>query len=484
MKKDIVILWYKKDLRIRDHQPLCAAIQSGLPVLAIHLTEPELEQYPDSSKRHWNFTYESITDINKQLHHTFIYSFKASAEAIFTQLAKHYNIKAVYSHQEIGNKISYLRDLQMAKWFLANHIRWVEYPTNGIIRGLKHRNNYQQHWHRVMDAPLQMPDLKQLQIIQPHSEILSSCAHMDSYECAHRQNLMQPGGESAAHSYLKSFLDSRHTTYMRHISKPEASRTSCSRISPYLTYGNVSMRQVYQETMAAKNNAVSRRSLHAFISRLHWHDHFIQKFESHCAMEFDNVNPGYNGTRTETNGAWLEAWKQGQTGFPLIDATMRCLHATGYINFRMRSMLVSFLTHHLWQPWQSGVHHLARLFLDYEPGIHYPQFQMQAATFGVHTIRIYNPEKQALEQDPDGTFIKKWLPELANCPTSFIHNPYALSALERRLITDPAFHEYPLPIINLTERARMAREQLWKLKGSKLVRANTGKILRRLSNPG
>ena len=94
-------------------------------------------------------------------------------------------------------------------------------------------------------------------------------------------------------------------------------------------------------------------------------------------MEFRSINKGYKNNKT-INKKYLNAWKKGNTGFPLVDASMRCVVKTGYLNFRMRALLVSFLTHHLWQNWQDGAVHLAKNFLDFEPGIHYPQFQMQA----------------------------------------------------------------------------------------------------------
>ena len=98
----------------------------------------------------------------------------------------------------------------------------------------------------------------------------------------------------------------------------------------------------------------------------------------------------------------------------------------------MRAMLVSFLCHHLHQDWRRGVYHIAKLFLDYEPGIHYTQFQMQAGVTGINSIRVYNPIKQSIEHEPYGIFIKKWIPELSNVPSSLVHEPWKLTYLDQK----------------------------------------------------
>ncbi len=119
-------------------------------------------------------------------------------------------------------------------------------------------------------------------------------------------------------------------------------------------------------------------SLQSFEGRLHWHCHFIQKLESEPAIEQRNVHRGFDGLRnegelTDEERRRLEAWCTGRTGFPFVDACMRSLIATGWINFRMRAMLVSFASYQLWLHWRATGEHLARQFLDYEPGIHWPQ---------------------------------------------------------------------------------------------------------------
>jgi len=197
------------------------------------------------------------------------------------------------------------------------------------------------------------------------------------------------------------------------------------------------------------------------LTRLKWHDHFIQKFEVECAYETRCINYGFESLKHDKNVVFIQAWKTGRTGYPMVDANMRCVIKTGWINFRMRAMLVSFLCFNLDQDWRDGAYYLAQQFLDYDPGIHYPQFQMQAGTTGVNTIRIYNPIKQSQEHDPNGVFIKKWIPELQNAPVEHIHQPWLMTKMEQQLCDVNIGYDYPLPIVDLKESAKMARDKVW-----------------------
>ncbi len=480
-KENISIVWLKRDLRLQDNEALFNALNSKNRVLIVYVFENLLIEDAHYSERHWNFIKQSIVDINENLseYNTKVLSVTGDIFAVFNQLQTKYTIKEVFSHQETGLLVTFNRDKEFARYCRNNSIEWIENINNGVLRGLLNREDWFDKWENYMYKPLiefeaDPEDFISLSEINSISEYF----HTTDLNTKDSSNF-QEGGRAIAWKYADSFFNNRYENYMFHISKPEASRSSCSRLSPYIAWGNVSIREVFQKAKEVKQNTKGERHLGAFISRLRWQAHFIQKFEMECTMENSSVNKGYHKLKKSISKSYIEAWQTGQTGFPLVDASMRCLNTTGYVNFRIRAMLVSFLTHILWQPWQEATHHLSRCFLDFEPGIHFPQLQMQAGETGINNLRIYNPIKNGQEHDPDATFIKKWVPELAHLPIPFIHEPYLMTPLDQQFNNCIIGEDYPEPIVNIKENRKRASDILWNMKKDKDVLRESIRILKK-----
>ncbi|WP_442266585.1 deoxyribodipyrimidine photo-lyase/cryptochrome family protein [Tenacibaculum sp. ZS6-P6] len=480
-REDIAVVWLKRDLRLHDNEAITNALNSGKRILLLFVFENLLINDDHYSQRHWDFIKQSLVDINTELkeYKTKVLAVNGEIFAVFNQLLNHYNITDVFSHQETGLLVTFKRDKEFARYCRNNSIEWKENINNGVLRGLLNREDWFDKWESYMYQDILPFDVDKEDFIST-SEInrISDYFHTTDLVTGDTSNFQQ-GGRTIAWKYANTFFEKRHENYMYHISKPEASRSSCSRLSPYIAWGNVSIREVFQKAKAVKDESEHKRHLGAFISRLRWQAHFIQKFEMECTMENASINKGFHKLKKSISESYKTAWEEGNTGFPLVDASMRCLNETGFINFRMRAMLVSFFTHILWQPWQEATHHLSRQFLDFEPGIHFPQLQMQAGETGINNLRIYNPVKNSHDHDPDAVFIKKWVPELSHLPTPFIHEPYLMTHLDQQFNNCVLGKDYPNPIVDIKENRKKASDILWNMLKDSEVKRESLRILRK-----
>lgn len=459
------VVWFKRDLRTVDHRPLSVAATRG-PVIPLLVVEPELWAAPDASHRHYEFMAECAAQLAEALERLgapLIVRVGRVTDVLATLWREH-QVAELWSHEETGNAWTYRRDREVAIWCRAKGVVWREVPQNGVIRRLRSRDGWAARWDRLMAEPV-TPEPKRLTPVPclGREPLPSPRAFgLDPDGCSRRQR----GGRRVAMATLEAFLAERGKTYRRAMSSPLTGADACSRLSPYLAWGVLSMREVVHATWArqralrAETGVAAREwrgSLVSFSGRLHWHCHFMQKLESEPSLESVELHPAMRGIRSRPGDERLcEAWARGRTGYPFVDACMRSLHATGWLNFRMRAMLVSFASYNLWLPWQDTGHTLARLFLDYEPGIHWPQMQMQSGTTGINTIRIYNPVKQGYDQDPGGVFVRRWVPELAGVPDDVVHEPWRWESP-----LSPIGKQYPERIVDLAASTAAAKERIF-----------------------
>ncbi|MEM6955046.1 MAG: FAD-binding domain-containing protein [Myxococcota bacterium] len=472
------VVWFKRDLRLRDHPALHAAFARGGRVRFVYFWERSVRGGPDASRLQNVAIAEALVDLERALKargHSLLIRHAEATEGL-AHLHEEWPFDGLFSHEEIGTNLTWKRDRAVARWCIAEGVRWMEYAQTGVFRRLRDRGERMKRWRAFMrgrvlpipeDAhwrataadeltsdPLPSVALQNAALL---SETLSVGAHSSDAKHAHSAggipelNERQRTGEADAKATLRSFLRGRAEGYVAGISKPLEAQRHGSRLSAHLAWGTVSPRVVFAETerAIARSRGQLRRSLEAFRSRLHWRDHFMQRLESETAMEHRPLHRAFEHFAYEGN-AHLPAFLEGRTGFPMVDASIRCARETGFLNFRMRALVVSAACHLLRIDWRALRDPLAQLWLDYEPGIHIAQLQMQAGVVGINALRIYSPARQIDVHDPRAAFVRRWVPEL---------RPFSPGAIVAHQRSSRPLGDYPPPRVDAAVAGRrMARD--------------------------
>lgn len=460
------VVWFKRDLRVFDHACLAQAAIKG-PVIPILMVEPAYWALPDSSWRQFELLRQASVALKEQLSNIGGALRVWEGDALSCLAALDHDIGAfdLWAHQETGNNWTYRRDRAVREWCAKRSLTFREPVQYGVWRGsLLDRDRWAKDWDALMARPIYpVPAEVEWHSANPKgfaADIPGAETVGLTYDGIAG---IQPGGRAAATATLHSFLYHRGRDYRTDMSSPLLGAKGCSRLSVHLVAGSISMRECYQATVKRKDELKDdaspyakawRASLSSFIGRLHWHCHFMQKLEAEPEMEFRPVARAYEGMRPNVSAEWHAAFATGRTGFPFVDACMRSLIATGWINFRMRAMLMSFACYDLFMPWQEAGTILARLFTDYEPGIHWTQSQMQSGETGINTLRIYSPVKQGRDHDVDGHFIRRWVPELEHLTGNALHEPWKHGGTEN----------YPDPIVDHATATKAARDAIWAIR--------------------
>lgn len=260
-----------------------------------------------------------------------------------------------------------------------------------------------------------------------------------------------PPGEAEALSRLEIFLEERVFHYAEARDRMDLAGTST--LSPYLRFGMIAPQKLLAAVLGAINNApdpVSRKSAETWLNELIWREFYnaiLYHFPFVLQKAF-NINLRSIPWRDAPDD--LSAWQQGHTGFPVVDAAMRQLAVTGWMHNRARMITASFLTKDLLINWQEGEHWFMQSLVDGDPAANNGGWQWSAGTGtdAAPYFRIFNPILQSKKFDPRGTYIRRWVPELANIPQAYIHEPWLMPADIQESSGCRIGRDYPAPIVD------------------------------------
>jgi deoxyribodipyrimidine photo-lyase len=464
-----LIVWFRRDLRVHDHAALSSACIDASEVVPLFIMDPAHFANREVGSGRVQFLIECLRDLDEHLRArgSRLTVLRGRAEDVLPRAVRAFGATGVYFSADIERWSGQVRDRALAA--TARSEGWLFKPH--LNMHLQSEGAYDRDaWNEAWTAHSRAAQRALPERITPPEPL--SFVDVDRFErvpsladlgLPPNQQTLLPGGETAARARLHDFLDHRIDGYRRSISKPiVAEDDGTSRMSPYFKFGCISQRAAVQAARARYRSASinGRKGLEAWVSRLRWRDHFVQKFALYPQAEFVNLYAPFDAIRRvdDVQPALLDAWRHGMTGYPLIDASMRALRQTGLLNFRMRAMLATFLSLNLMHAWQHGAEWFMKHLLDGDATVDHWQWQMQAGITQPSRafIRCYNPTKQCVDNDPDARFIHKYVPELRELPAPLVFTPWRMTVMEQGMYGIEIGRDYPAPIVDADESRRVA----------------------------
>ncbi|WP_223789552.1 cryptochrome/photolyase family protein [Marinicella meishanensis] len=443
------VVWFRTDLRLADHPALTAAMQSGQPVVALFVLNPEQHEKHGEAPQKFEFIKAHINDLIPRLAQfgvsSWVHEVPTFAEVppLFERLIETHEIKAVHWHRqhwphEIARDQAVAEVLDQAAVALHQHHSNYLLPPGHVRKndgGMYHvftpyKHKFIKHLKAAYAPPLPLPKAHQDHAVTQAKPVPVAFELAD-----------WPIGEPAVAQRVKDFC--RDQDYAAERDYPAVSGTSG--LSPYLAIGVISARQCLGHALKQDGEPAFTST---WVSELIWRDfyhdlmHEYPRLAKHQPFKADAVDHWVDAPDL------LAAWEQGQTGFPIVDAGMRQLLQTGWMHNRVRMIVASFLTKLCLVDWRAGEAHFMAHLLDGDLASNNGGWQWSSATGcdAAPYFRIFNPTTQSEKFDPDGTYIRQWVPELAAVPGKEIHNPQAATRDDLG---------YPPPIIDY----KAARQQ-------------------------
>ncbi|MGA7936239.1 MAG: deoxyribodipyrimidine photo-lyase [Kovacikia sp.] len=466
------IVWFRRDLRIADHAPLYRAALRGA-VIPVFVFDRALLHHPETAVARVGFMLSCLQSLDRDLRDRggrLILRFGDPVE-VLPALIRETQAEGIYAHLDFERIYGRVRDARLNQKLAAQNLRIRWFEPSATTPALISYPDYRDLWYTDMGVD-RVPVPAKVQV--PPAVISDPLPTLEDLGLKFDSKPIPAGGTQAARQLLQEFLEEKSDRYYWQLSYPSAEATTG--LSPYLKFGAISGRECFQTARRLERSPDERirRSCQQLISRLRWGNGFAQRFRYLPQLELRSLYSIFDEDGWFFDEALYQAWQEGRTGFPIVDAAARCLQATGgwkELNFRSRALYSSFLSNLLGMDWRFGALHFMRHLIDGDCPIDHYQWAMQAGV--THCVdktwtRIYNPEQSAVDRcDPEGTFIKRWLPELKNLPPQCLGSPALIKG-------------YPAPIVDYKPARRLRVQQLERQRQLFLNQENIVSFLSRL----
>lgn len=394
---EVVIFWFRRDLRLEDNTGLNHALASGLPVLPIFIFDDNIVAELPKNDARVTFIHHQLEKINRELKkkNSSLLCLKGSSKEVWYQLIQTYQVAGVYANKDYEpyalERDKAIKDLLIEKYIdLSLFKDQVIFEENEVVKndGKPYTvyTPYKNKWLSLFEKRNFLPKTNKGTFAKVNYSLPS---------------LLEVGFDPSEIKVIPYTLD-QLKDYAQTRDFPAQNTTSY--LSPHLRFGTVSVRQIIAQL---------KKSDVTFLSELIWREFFMQ-----VLFHFPNVVEGnfkmrYNGIEWRNNEAEFEKWCKGETGYPMVDAGMRQLNTTGYMHNRVRMVVASFLCKHLLIDWRWGEAYFAEKLLDYELASNNGNWQWAAGTGcdAAPYFRVFNPSEQIKKFDPKFEYIKQWIPE-------------------------------------------------------------------------
>jgi deoxyribodipyrimidine photo-lyase len=474
-----ILIWYRNDLRLHDHQPLVQALQQRAMVIPVYCFDPR--QFVTT---HWGFAktgsfraqflLESVANLRANLQSlgSDLIICQGKPEEALPNLVQQLEITAVYYHQEVtAEEINVETRLKAALpipcqsfWghtlYLPEDLPFTIPHLPELFTEFRKQVEQQARVKPPLAAPTQLPplppDLERGELPTP-TDLGLAAITPDS-----RAVLAFHGGETAGLARLQDYFWQQDClkTYKETRNGMLGANYS-SKFSPWLALGCLSPRYIYDQVQAYEAERVRNDSTYWLVFELLWRDYFRLICAKHGNAVFKQT--GLRGVPIpwKQDSERFERWQTGMTGFPLVDANMRELAATGFMSNRGRQNVASFLTKNLGIDWRLGAAYFEALLIDYDVCSNWGNWNYNAGVDNdARGFRFFNISKQARDYDPSGDYVKHWCPELAPLPATKVHEPWRLLPVEQQRFGVRLGVDYPQPVVDLFQSAA-ANQQVY-----------------------